>query len=152
MASEGTHFGVLDNRFLAKSVGVLNPKSPVVVQQEISVKEVLELLQKNKIGCIAVVDVLGKLKGIFTERDALLKIAGKAIDLNKTPISQMMTKDPQTASMTTSIAFTLNMMSQGGYRHVPIVDDESIPVGMISVKDIVDFIAHTVTKDLTTFL
>lgn len=145
-----THqFGLVDNRFLARSLGTLNPHNPLLVRQEIKISEAIELLQQNKVGCIVVTDVLGKIQGIFTERDVLLKVALKPIHPSKAPVSSVMTRNPQTATMTTSIAFALNMMSHGGYRHLPIVDDDEYPVGMISVKDIVDYLSHAVTKDLT---
>ena len=59
-----------------------------------------------------------------------------------------MTKEPKTAEMTSTMAFVLNMMSEGGYRHMPIVDEENRPVGMVSVKDLVDFIAKKLSTDL----
>ena len=144
-------FGLLDNRFLAQSLGVLNPHSPLLVKQEIKVSEAIEILQKHKIGCLIVTDVMGHIQGIFTERDVLTKVAMKDIHPTKAPVASVMTPNPQTATMTTSVAFALNMMSHGGYRHLPIVDDEGFPVGVISVKDIVDFLAQAVTKDLSAF-
>ena len=98
-----------------------------------------------------VTDAKGKIVGMFTERDVVTKISLSAIDINQTPISEVMTKNPQTAHMTTSVAFALNMMSQGGYRHIPIVDEGGTPVGMVSVKNIVDYIASALTKDLFKF-
>jgi CBS domain-containing protein len=147
-----THqFGLVDNRFLARSLGTMNPHDPVSVPQETKVSSVIELLQEQKIGCIIITDVIGKIHGIFTERDLLLKVALKPIHPSRLPVSAVMTADPQTATMTTSIAFALNMMSHGGYRHLPIVDEENYPVGIISVKDIVDHLAQAVIKDLTAF-
>ena len=151
MSVSQEQFGVLDNRFLAKSVGVLDPHPPILVHQETKLVEILSRLQQEKIGCVLVTDVSGKLTGIFTERDALLKVALKPLDVNITPVFRVMTHNPQTATMTTTVALALNMMSHGGYRHIPIVDDEGYPVGVISVKDIVDYVAHTVTRDLSKF-
>ncbi|MFN8392707.1 MAG: CBS domain-containing protein [Bdellovibrionota bacterium] len=144
-------FGVVDNRFLARSLGTLNPHSPILVPQETKLSDAIELLQKHKIGCVIVTDVIGKIQGIFTERDVLLKVALKPIHPSKVSVASVMTKNPQTATMTTSVAFSLNMMSHGGYRHLPIVDDENYPIGIISVKDIVDYLSHAVTKDLAAF-
>lgn len=144
-------FGLLDNRFLAKSIGTLDPASPLVVPQETKISVAIELLQQHKVGCVIVTDVLGKITGIFTERDMLRKVALKPIHPSKTAVSGVMTRDPQTATMTTTVAFALNMMSHGGYRHIPIVDDDNFPVGILSVKDIVDYLAQTVAKDLAAF-
>jgi len=144
-------FGVLDNRFLARSIGVLDPPSPIIVPQEIKVSDAITLLQQHKIGCIVVTDVMGKMTGIFTERDVLLRVALKSIHPSKASIASVMTSNPQTATMTTTVAFALNMMSHGGYRHLPIIDDDGFPVGIISVKDIVDYLAQTMAHDLAAF-
>ena len=147
-----THqFGLLDNRFLARSLGVLEPPSPLLLPQETTISDAIELLQKHKIGCVIITDVMGKISGIFTERDVLLKVSLKPIHPSKTSVATVMTKNPQTATMTTSVAFALNMMSHGGYRHLPIVDEENFPIGIISIKEIIDFIARTISKDLAAF-
>lgn len=148
---QSSQFGVLDNRFLSRSLGLLDPPQPISVQLETPVRDVVALLQQNKIGCVLVTERNGSLAGIFTERDVLLKVSLKDAAIAGRPVSELMTTNPQTAEMTTTIAFALHMMSQGGYRHIPILDDEGQPVGLISVKDIVDYLANTVTKDLQAF-
>jgi CBS domain-containing protein len=50
-----------------------------------------------------------------------------------------MTKDPVREQPEASLAFALSVMSHGGFRHVPIVDHEDIPIGIVSVKDVVDY-------------
>lgn len=148
---QNPQFGLLDHRFLARSIGMLDPHPPLLLPQETKLSDAIELLQRHKIGCVVLTDVMGKITGIFTERDLLIKVALKPIHPSKAPVSMVMTADPQTAHMTTTVAFALNMMSHGGYRHIPIVDDENYPIGIISVKDIVDFLAQAVTQDLTAF-
>jgi CBS domain-containing protein len=142
------NFGIVDNRFLARSVGLLNPKSPLLLSQDSTVAEAIAILQREKIGAIVTTDNNGKIAGIFTERDIVLKVICKHTDFDSIEVSKVHTANPQTIEMTSSIAFALNMMSQGGYRHIPIVEDDQIPVGMISVKDIIDYIVTAITKDL----
>jgi CBS domain-containing protein len=142
------NFGVVDNRFLARSVGLLNPPSPQIMMEDDSVRDALEKLKQHKIGSVVIVDAAGKISGIFSERDVVLKVSLSEVNIDDTPISKLMTKNPQTATMTTTLAFALNMMSQGGYRHIPVVDDANYPVGVISVKNIVDFIVHALTREL----
>lgn len=151
MTSVPLSFGVLDNRFLSRSVGLLNPPPPATLEPTASLREAVELLQEHRIGSIVITDPSGKLLGIFTERDVVLKLCLSNYDLDRTPISELMTPNPHAEQMTTTIAYALNMMSVGGYRHIPIVDDENVPVGIVSVKDIVDYIAGQLTKDLTSF-
>ncbi|MBP9837298.1 MAG: CBS domain-containing protein [Proteobacteria bacterium] len=145
------NFGIIDNRFLAKSLGILHPHHPISVPDHTAIKDVILLLQQHKIGCVILTDIAGHLTGIFTERDVLLKVMLKDLRINVDPVSHIMTAKPQTASMTTTIAFALNMMSDGGFRHIPIVDDENFPVGIISIKNIVDYIAKATVSDLIQF-
>lgn len=146
------NIGAIDNRFLGKSIGLLNPEPPIVADANATLFDALTLLQQHKTGSVAIVDGEKKLCGIFTERDAVLKVALKGHDLKQVKISTVMTKSPKTASMTTTVAFALHMMSQGGYRHIPIVDEENFPLAMISVKDILDHLAATVLQDLRELL
>lgn len=146
-----SNFGVLDNRFLSKSVGLLNPIPPICVPDTSTIKSALEIFKRERIGCIIVTDADGKISGIFSERDAVLKVVLTSIAVNQVPIAEVMTRNPQTATMTTTVGFALNMMSQGGFRHIPIVDEENLPVGLLTVKDLLDHVASTVVKDLMKF-
>lgn len=143
--------GIVDQRFLAKSTGFLNPPDPITINANESIKTGIKLLQESKIGCLVIIDEQKKIIGIFSERDVLLKVSLSALNLDNTKISEVMTKNPQTANMTSSIAFILNMMSHGGYRNVPIVDNENYPVGIVNVKHIVDYIANSLSRDLVSF-
>ena len=75
-------------------------------------------------------------------------MAGSKLDLETTPVDHVMTENPETLQATDSIVFALNKMSLGGFRHVPLVDDAGKPVGIISVKDIVDYIADFFAKEI----
>jgi CBS domain-containing protein len=152
MEATQINFGIVDKKFLSQSVGALNPPEPILVSEDDSIKHTLSVLKDNKIGCVVVTDTQGKVVGIFSERDVILKVTLSDIDIENSSISDVMTKSPHTEQMTTTIAFTLNMMSEGGYRHVPIVDDENYPVGMISVKNIIDYIVRGLNKSLVEFV
>lgn len=141
-------FGVLDTGFLCQPVGILNPHQPFCVAQDASVDSVMVQLKSQRIGCVIVVDAQGKISGIFSERDYTLKVYGSEIDCKKTPVEKVMTKEPVTEKLDSTIAFALNLMSQGGFRHLPIVDDAKMPVGIISVKDVVDHIVESFVADL----
>ena len=71
------------------------------------VLEVLRLLVDNKVGCVAVAEQ-GKLVGIFTERDALLKLGENAVSLGDRPVSEFMTPQVQALPPTAKIAFAVH--------------------------------------------
>lgn len=99
------------------------------------VREACKLMADNKIGAVLIVDKEQRLAGIFTERDALNKILAAGVDPDKTPLSKVMVKDIQTIKAEKPLAFALYMMAEGGFRHVPVVDDKGCPVGMVSARD-----------------
>ena len=150
MASQ-QQFGILDKRFLARSVGLLDPQPPLTLRNDVPIQTAVDTLREHKIGCVILLDEREKVSGIFTERDVVLKLDVCDGSNQTRAISEVMTRDPHCETMTTTIAFALNMMSQGGFRHIPLVDEEHCPVGIISVKDIVDYIAKTLLSDLEAF-
>lgn len=144
-------FGVLDSAFLCQSVGILNLKPPVCVPEDSSLESVIKKLADNKIGSVIVTEKSGRLKGIFTERDCVLKILGKNIDLSKELVTKYMTADPVSEPPDCTIAYALNLMSNGGFRHLPILDADNIPIGVLSVKDVIDYIVSSFVDDLLNF-
>jgi len=84
-----------------------------------------------------------RLVGVFTERDVLTKVAGRDIDLDATAVGSLMTPDPECLTLDNGIAYALNMMSVGGFRHIPLVDADQHPTGVVAMRDIVDYIVDT---------
>jgi CBS domain-containing protein len=81
-----------------------------------------------------------QLIGIATERDILMKALLKDFDLAKTPITKIMTPNPDILNSQDKIVHALNKMAIGGYRHIPIrLDDGSYQV--ISGRDILAYLA-----------
>lgn len=117
----------------------LRPHPPVIVPETRKVKDVLVSLVLHKDGCAVVVNADGAPVGIFSERDLILKVAGKGDDLLDHPVSEFMTPDPVTIDAEVPIAYALHQMDLKGYRHLPVVKDGK-PVSMVSVRDIVTLI------------
>lgn len=143
--------GVIDHGFLCQSIGAVNPHSPISVSISDTLKEVVAKLRSMKVGCVLVLDQAGKLAGIFSERDLTLKVGLSGNEHANKAISEFMTAGPQTAHINDPIAYALNLMSAGGFRHLPIVDSDGNAVGIISVKDVVDFIVATLVEDVLNF-
>ena len=147
----GHETGPLSASFLCQSVSMLNLPDPMCVSLDDSVDQVMGELRDNRRGCMLVINQQGKLVGIFSERDFVLKVYGSTLDLKKTPIAEFMTKDPVTQPPDASVAHVLSLMSEGGFRHIPIVDSDSAPVWMLSIKDVIDFIVNSHTEALLNF-
>jgi CBS domain-containing protein len=118
------------------------PKSPSTVAPDTSVGQVLQKMVDERIGCVMIVDA-GKLVGIFSERDALMKLNTDAPKYFNRPISQFMTSDPVTLETNDKIAFALHKMNIGGYRHVPILFNGTL-AGVISIRDILRYLTERI--------
>jgi CBS domain-containing protein len=114
----------------------------IAVSENATLQEAVENLQQHHIGCVLVSGADGTLQGIFTERDLLNRVAGRKLDWSDCRVGDFMTRDPETLRPDDRIVWALNLMHMGGYRHVPLVDEANHPVGVISVKDIVEFIVE----------
>ena len=99
-----------------------------------TLEEAVKLMAENDVGSV-VVNERGRLVGIFTERD-LVKALSRQIPLS-TPIREVMSPNPVVALKDESLESVLHKMLERGIRHVPIVDSDGHPIGMISIKDIV---------------
>jgi CBS domain-containing protein len=133
-------FELLPPAVLCQSVGAIALKTPLTVTPDTPLARCISLLQKHRIGSLLVVDQRSRITGIFTERDCLMKVFARNLDLERALVADFMTPNPQRAQPDTTIAFALNLMSGGGFRHVPVVDQDDIPIGILSVKDVVDYL------------
>lgn len=141
MYEESEKTKVLDSNTFKKPVKNVKVRRPIVVNVGQTVKEAVALMQKKKYGCVLVAKN-DRLAGIFTERDLLMKCIGSGKDLAKVKVEEVMTPDPEAFQPEDSVAFVLNAMSVGGYRHVPIVDERNKPIAVVSVKDIIRFLVE----------
>lgn len=115
-------------------VMALGPKPPVTVPAASTVGAALACMLDRGVGAVLLTEDSGQLAGILTERDVLDRVAGQDDYLNM-PAADVMTREPETVSPADTLAFALRKMSEGGYRHMPVVDDGR-PVGVFSVRDL----------------
>jgi CBS domain-containing protein len=123
---------------------------PVTIGLGASTREAIELMIANKVGAVLVVSD-SVLRGIFGERDVLLKILNRSgRDLSKIPVEQFMKKDPQTLTTEDSIDTAILCMAKGGYRNIPIVNDQNQPVGLVSIRHIISYIVEHFPQEVLT--
>lgn len=113
---------------------ILTGRSLVTAKKEMTVRAASQLMAEKRIGALLVVEN-DKIEGIFTERDALNKVLAGNLNPDATPLAQVMVAHPQTIGADKPLAYALYMMAEGGFRHVPVVDDGGVPVGMVSARD-----------------
>ena len=126
---------------LADHIDTLAPKTPVAVAANTPVRDVLRTMVERRIGCLIVAEG-GKPVGVFSERDALTKLHENAAALGDRPVADFMTAHPETLQADAKVAFAVQRMDVGGYRHIPIVDRSGALTGIISVRDILDYLTE----------
>jgi CBS domain-containing protein len=113
---------------------ILAERSLVTASPEMTVRSASRLMAEKRIGALLIVESQ-RISGIFTERDALNKVLAGNLDPDSTRLEQVMVREPQTIRADKPLAYALHMMAEGGFRHVPVVDDAGVPVGMVSARD-----------------
>ena len=112
---------------------VIEQQQLVTAPPDMSVREAARVMKERRVGAMMVVEH-GALVGVFTERDALNRVVAEGLDANITMLAAVMTHNPKTVSPGASFNAALEMMHEGRFRHVPVVE-AGRPVGMISVRD-----------------
>ena len=88
----------------------------------------------------ALVCAVGKVVGIFTERDLLRVIAAdRGLNL---PLSHVMTNNPKTVTTADTLFEVARSMDEGGYRRLPVVDAAGVPTAIVDVKSLVHFLVE----------
>ncbi|MEE2876359.1 MAG: CBS domain-containing protein [Candidatus Neomarinimicrobiota bacterium] len=128
------------------SINTLTLQKMIVMPRGTAIQTVIEQFQAEGVACVLIGD--DSLEGIFTERDVIMKLAGKGLDYHNEIVDDYMTTSPESLLGEDSIAFALNRMTEGGYRHIPVVDLNGKPVGLIGVLDIVRHLAEYFSQDV----
>ena len=109
---------------------IANTGRIVQLAADATVREASRLMAREKVGAVLITDG-GRLSGIFTERDALGRVLARQLDPERTQLSEVMTSNPTTIEPQATAIEALRLMRDGGFRHLPIVDQEGL-VGVVS--------------------
>jgi len=112
---------------------LIGTQTILTASAETNVNEAAGLMKRTNVGAIMVVES-GRLVGIFTERDALFRVIAEGREPHATRIAEVMTRNPQTIDPDKPLGHALHMMYEGGFRHVPVVENGR-PLGMVSARD-----------------
>jgi CBS domain-containing protein len=100
------------------------------------ISDVIKLLAEKRIGAVLVVDDGGQMEGILSERDIVRMLAERAASTFDMTADQLMTRSPKVTSPETSVAEAMEMMTDGRFRHLPVMVDGKL-VGLVSIGDVV---------------
>ena len=112
---------------------IIDGKELVTATAATTVSEAARLMKQRHVGAIMVVED-AKLVGVFTERDALFRVVAEERNGQTTKLAEVMTHHPQTVHPDQPFAVALEMMHNGRFRNVPVVEDGRL-IGTVSVHD-----------------
>jgi CBS domain-containing protein len=120
---------------------------PITCEHSATIRQAIEVMQQERIDCVLVVD-LGRLVGVFTAWDVLTKVAARGIDIDHLQIGTLMTPNPDCLHMDDELAYALNQMSVWDYQHIPLIDDQGRPTGVVSMRHIIDYLVAMFPQDV----
>ena len=118
--------------------------SLVTVAGDVTIHEAVGTMANSRIGAVLIVEQ-GRVAGIFTERDLMTKVVAPGLDPATTRVADVMTSEVKTVKVDDAAIDCLEAMDEGRFRHMPVVDDDGRPIGMLSQRD---FVATTLPQAL----
>jgi len=130
----------LSDKLREEKIRQLPLRKPIVVTTETPISDVIRGMKQQRRSCV-LVENQGKIQGLITERDILVKhLAAKGAGSESA--KQIMTTSIHTLSPEDTLAKAIRVMTEGGYRHIPLAAETGKILGLLSARDIVDYIAE----------
>jgi CBS domain-containing protein len=121
----------MPHRLISEIVG--NRPFPAVRPTN-TIRECAYIMREWKSSAVLVIEA-GKLVGILTERDIVFKAIALGCPLDSVGIASVMTRAPQVIEAHKPFGHALHLMFEGGFRHMPVVDNNGLPIGLLSAQD-----------------
>lgn len=115
---------------------IVKDQNPLMLRADDSVQHACQAMCERRVGAVLVVDAGRHLKGIFTGRDAA-QVMARGGNAPAVKLADAMTATPDTIAPDKLAVDALRAMSDGGYRHLPVVDGGKV-VGIVSRGDFKD--------------
>jgi CBS domain-containing protein len=142
---------VFDATLLEAPAAVLQARRARILRREDSVTDAVRAMQKEHRGVVLITEDgtdATPVVGIFTERDVLFRVVDGGRNPAAIRLEHVMTTPPDCLGDDGSVADVLRLMSVGGFRHVPLVDGRGRPVGVVSVRDVVDLLVEAFPSEI----
>jgi CBS domain-containing protein len=100
-----------------------------------SVHDAACAMTRANCGSLLIIDSAGAMQGIVTERDLMTRVLAKSLDANTTLVTQVMTRNPHCVGPDMKVADAVLVMTERGFRHLPVVDPNGRVLGVFSARD-----------------
>jgi len=129
-------------QLLGEHLDELGAPPPVTVTPDTPLDVAIARMHEAETDCVLVM-ADDRLVGIFTDRDAVVKAAGKRLE--SFHVRDFMTPDPVVLRHDDPIAVAIHKMAVGGFRHIPILEDGR-PTGVVTARDVFHHLASSMDR------
>jgi CBS domain-containing protein len=130
------------------AIGDICTRDTVFTTRDSSIGDAARLMREHHVGDLVVVEDKGGRRvpvGILTDRDLVIEILAKEVDMNSLSVGDLMIEDLVTAREADGLYETIQRMRAKGVRRVPVVDAHDSLIGIVSVDDLLDLLADELT-------
>jgi CBS domain-containing protein len=127
-------------------VRVLARPEPRTIAAGAALSEALDAMRAGGGEAVMVCDG-NRLSGILTERDVLRRVFGLEVDPGR-PVEEFMTAEPDTLRPDATLLEAMQKMEAGGYRNLPLVDDQGNLVGLLRQQDLLEYVAEAFPQEI----
>jgi CBS domain-containing protein len=131
------------------SIGEFCNREVVFATREMSLPEAAQLMREYHVGDLVVVDEIDGVRvpvGIVTDRDMVIEVIAKSLDLNEFSVGDIMGSQLVSVQEADGVFDTIRLMRTKGIRRIPVVNQQGGLVGIVSVDDILDLLAEEMAE------
>jgi CBS domain-containing protein len=119
----------------------------ISIEPTATLRSAVAVLAKKRIGALVILGAGHRIVGILSERDIVRALAARGAQALEEPVSRTMTRKVSTCTDSETVAGIMERMTDGKFRHVPVVDQEQHVVGIVSIGDVVKHRLHEMERD-----
>lgn len=118
------------------------------ISGDATIKKAVGIMNKYRIGALIVLNFDGEIEGIFTEKDVMKKLASTDDLVGHLPVRSIMTPGEKLiiGSGNDTIDHLMNVMTEHNIRHIPIMDEDGVLQGILSMRDIIKILLEDTTQ------
>jgi len=124
-------------------IGEICNRNVIITSRETAVVQVAQLMREHHVGSIVITEVQNDCNipvGIITDRDLVIELISKEVDIASVTAGDVMSTEIITATESSHIYDILKLMRGKGIRRVPVVNDEKVLIGIVTVDDLLDVV------------
>ena len=132
-AGTATSAGTTSRKEGERPVSKLRPKAPITALDSDSIFDVAKKMALNRVDAALLLDAEGALSGIITDNDVTRRVIAVSLVSSDTLVSAVMTKNPKCVQSADSALDALEMMVDNRFRHLPVMDEQGVVVGLLDI-------------------